>query len=134
MAARARYSRVAALFALLGGLAQIAAALAVLFLPVLGNCSPQETGELICGRVSYVQLGGNALGYSILIAMIGVGVLAVGSAQDTNRKRILLVRWGGTLFSCMVAIITGFSFGVVFVPGAVLLLVSAAWTTVQRSR
>ena len=74
-----------------------------------------------------------AFGYGILIAMIGVGALAVGSAQDTNRRRILLVRWGGTLFSLIVAIVTGFSFGIVFVPGAVLLLVSAVWTTVQRS-
>ena len=92
-----------------------------------------EGGELICNRISYIQLGGNALGYSILIAVIGVGALAVGSTQDTNRKRILLVRWGGTFFSFMVAIITGFSFGVVFVPGAVFLLVSAVWTTVLRS-
>ncbi len=94
----------------------------------------QEGGELICARLSYIQLGGNALGYGILIAMIGIGALAVGSAQDTNRKRILLVRWGGTFFSVIVAIITGFSFGIVFVPGAVLLLVSAVWTTVQRRR
>ena len=93
----------------------------------------QEGSEQICGRISYLQLGGNALGYGILIAMIGVGVLAVGSAQDTNRKRILLVCWGGTFFSFMIAIITGFSFGIVFVPGAVLLLVSAVWTAVQRS-
>jgi hypothetical protein len=92
----------------------------------------QEGGELICSRVSYIQLGGNALGYSILIAMIGAGVLAVGSAQDTNRRRVLLVRWGGTFFGFMAAIITGFSFGIVFVPGAVFLLVSAVWTTVQR--
>jgi hypothetical protein len=117
----------------MGGLVLISAALAVLFLPVLGNCSMQAGGELVCGRISYIQLGGNAFGYGILIAMIGVGVLAVGSAQDTNRRRILLVRWGGTFFSFMIAIITGFSFGIVFVPGAVLLLVSAVWTAVQRS-
>jgi hypothetical protein len=132
MAAPAKRSRAAGRFALSGGLAQMAAALAILFLPVLGNCSIQEDGGLICGRVSYIQLGGNALGYGLLIAMIGVGALAVGSAQDTNRKRMLFVRWGGTLYSFIVAIITGFSFGIVFVPGAVLLLVSAAWTTVQR--
>jgi hypothetical protein len=111
---------------------QIAAALAVLFLPVLGNCSTQEGGELTCSRLSYIQMGGNALGYGILIAMIGVGALAVGSAQDSNLQRILLVRWGATLFSGVIAIITGFSFGIVFVPGAALLLISAIWTTVRR--
>ena len=134
MTAPASRSSAAAVFAILGGLVQIAAALAILFLPVLGNCSLQESGELICGRISYIQLGGNALGYGILIAMIGVGALAVGSAQDTNRKRILLVRWGGTFFSLIVAIVTGFSFGIIFVLGAVLLLASAVWTTVQPSR
>ena len=77
-------------------------------------------------------MGGNELGYGILIAMIGVGILAVGSAQDTNRKRILLVRWGATLFSVVIAIVTGFSFGIVFVPGAALLLISAIWTMVRR--
>lgn len=92
-----------------------------------------EGGELTCSRLSYIQLGGNGLGYVLLIAMIGVGVLAVGSAQDSNRKRVLIVRWGGTAFSAIVAFITGFSFGIVFVPGAVLLLVSAVWTTIQRS-
>ena len=92
----------------------------------------QAGGELTCSRLSYIQMGGNAFGYSILIAMIGMGGLAVGSAQDTNRKRMLLVRWGGTLFSIVVVIVTGFSIGVAFAPGAVLLFVSAVWTTVQR--
>lgn len=91
-----------------------------------------EGGELVCSRLSYIQMGGNGFGYSILIAMIGVGSLAVASARDTNRKRMLLVRWGGTLFSIAVAIITGFSFGIAFMPGTVLLLASAVWTTVQR--
>jgi hypothetical protein len=91
-----------------------------------------EGGELTCSRLSYIQMGGNGFGYSILIAMIGVGSLALVSAQDTNLKRMLLVRWGGTFFSFIVVIITGFSFGIVFVPGAVFLLVSAVWTTVQR--
>jgi hypothetical protein len=132
MAAPAKRSKAAARLAVIGGLVQIAAALAILFLPVLGNCSMQEGGALTCSRLSYVQMGGNGFGYSILLAMIGVGVLAVGSAQDTNRKRILLVRWGGTLFSIAVVIVTGFSFGIAFVPGAALLLVSAMWTTVRR--
>src|SRR5512147_3086279 len=104
MAASVKRSKAAARFALSGGLVQIAAALAILFLPVLGNCSMPEGGELTCSRLSYIQMGGNRFGYSILIAMIGVGALAVGSAQDTNRKRMLLVRWGGTLFSLVVAI------------------------------
>jgi hypothetical protein len=132
MAAPAKRSIAAARFAIIGGLAQIAAALAILFLPVLGNCSMQEGGELACSRLSYIQMGGNVFGYSILIAMIGVGCLAIGSAQATNLKRLLLVRWGGTLFSFVVLIITGFSIGVAFAPGAALLLVSAVWTTVQR--
>jgi hypothetical protein len=132
MTAPKKRSRPAAYFAISGGVVQIAAALAVLFLPVLGNCSTQEGGELTCSRLSYIQMGGNALGYGILIAMIGVGALAVGSAQDSNLQRILLVRWGATLFSGVIAIITGFSFGIVFVPGAALLLISAIWTTVRR--
>ena len=92
-----------------------------------------EGGELTCSRLSYIQIGGNGFGYSILIAMIGAGVLAVGSAPDTNRARIMLIRWGGTIFSIIVAIVAGFSFGIVFVPGAVLLFASAVWTTVWRA-
>ena len=91
-----------------------------------------EGGELTCSRLSYIQMGGNGFGYSLLIAMIGVGSLALATTQDTNRKRILLVRWGGTLFSIAVVVITGFSFGIAFAPGAALLLVSAVWTTIQR--
>jgi|WetSurMetagenome_2_1015567.scaffolds.fasta_scaffold265616_2 hypothetical protein len=132
MTAPKKRSRAAAYLAIIGGLVQIAAALAILFLPVLGNCSVQEGGELICSRLSYIQMGGNAFGYGILIAMIGVGALAVSSAQESNLQRILLVRWGATLFSGVIAIITGFSFGIVFMPGAVLLLISAIWTTVRR--
>ena len=92
----------------------------------------QEGGELSCNRLSYIQMGGNGFGYSILIAMIGIGILAVGSAQETNRKRKLLVRWGGALFSSAVVIVAVFSIGITFAPGAVLLLVSAVWTTVSR--
>ena len=91
-----------------------------------------EGGELTCSRLSYIQMGGSGFGYGILIAMIGVGGLAVGSTQDTNRKRILLVRWGGTLFSIVVVIVTGFSIGIAFAPGAALLLISAVWTTIQQ--
>jgi hypothetical protein len=132
MAVPTKRSKAAARFAIIGGLVQIAAALAILFLPVLGSCSMQEGGELSCSRLSYIQMGGNAFGYGILIAMIGVGVLAVGSTQDTNRKRMLLVRWGATLFSIAVVIVTGFSIGIAFAPGAVLLFVSAVWSTLQR--
>jgi hypothetical protein len=94
MAVPVKRSKAAARLAIVGGLVQIAAALAILFLPVLGNCSMQEGGELSCSWLSYIQMGGNAFGYGILIAMIGVGSLAVGSGQDTNFKRMLLVRWG----------------------------------------
>ena len=107
MAAPVKRSQAAARFAVSGGLVQIAAALAILFLPVLGNCSMPEGGELTCSRLSYIQMGGNGFGYSILIAVIGVGSLAVASAQDTSRKRKLLIRWGGTLFSAVIAIVTG---------------------------
>src|SRR5262245_22091519 len=109
MAALPKRSNAAARLAIVGGLVQIAAALAILFLPVLGNCSMLEGGELTCSRLSYIQVGGNGFGYSILIAMMGVGVLAVGSARDTNRKRVLLIRWGGALFSIAAAFVTGFS-------------------------
>lgn len=60
-----------------------------MFLPVLGDCRMQ-TGEMICARRSYMQRGGNALGYSFLILMIGAGMLAVGSAQDSTYRRVFL--------------------------------------------
>ncbi len=132
MAAPQTRSKTAAVLAVGGGFAQVIAALAILFLPVLGSCLA-SAGGVSCVRVSYVQLGGNLLGYGILIAMIAVGVLAISSAREANRRRNLIIRWGGALFSGAAAFITGFSFGSVFVPGALLLLASAIWTTVNRA-
>ncbi len=118
--------RIAARFALIGGLVLLGAALSVLFLPVLGNCSVQA-GEMICSRLSYLQMGGNALGYALLALMCGVGFLAIESSRDSNYHRVRLIRWLGTVISLVVALITGWGFGIVFVPGALFLLASAVW-------
>ena len=133
MATSVKPSRVAFLFASSGGLAQIVAALTVLFLPVLGQCEMALGGQLVCSRLSYIQLGGNALGYGLLLLMVAIGVLAVGSTRDVNYRRVVIIRWVGALLSLVVAVITGWSFGLVFVPGAVLLLLAALRTRPQSA-
>ena len=120
--------RRASFLAITGGLAQIVAALTVLFLPVLGNCEASANGVLVCTRLSYIQYGGNPLGYGLLTLMIGLGVLAAGSARDVHHRRRLVIRWSSALLSVLVTIVTGWSFGIVFAPGALLLLIAAVGT------
>ncbi len=77
------------------------------------------TGEMIRGRRSYMQLGGNALGYSFLILLIGAGMLAAGSAQDSTYRRVLFIRLAGSITQCTCAIAAGWCFGIAFAPGGV---------------
>ena len=65
--------------------------------------------------------------------MVAIGVLAVGSTRDVNYRRVVIIRWVGALLSLVVAVITGWSFGLVFVPGAVLLLLAALRTRPQSA-
>jgi hypothetical protein len=119
--------RLASHLALMGGWIQMLAAASILFLPVLGDCWTQS-GEMICGRRSYLQIGGNTLGYGLLLLMIAAGMIAIGSTRDSNRKRVLLSRWLPALISLIVMVITAWGFGLAFAPGGVLLLAASLWT------
>jgi hypothetical protein len=119
--------------AVMGGLIQASMALSILFLPVLGGCW-LDADQMICGRQSYLQLGGNILGYTFLIAMLAVGVTTIVNSRGTNNRQMFFVRWVGTLLSFIVFIVAGFGFGIAFAPGALLLLVSALLTRRQANR
>jgi hypothetical protein len=110
-----------------GGLLQLLLALSVLFLPVFKTC--QFGGEQpTCNSESYIQMGGNTLGYIFLILMIVAGIVAAASPLDRIGRRVLFTRWLAALSSVMVAIVAGFGFGIVFAPGAILLILASLLT------
>jgi hypothetical protein len=108
------------------------AGLGILFLPVFPYCAGGGDGQDLCGGRSYIEQGGSALGYIVLILMTLAGASVVASAYDTNRPRVLRVRRVAFLLSLFVVVITIFSIGLAFDPGTVLLLFVAA-RTARRS-
>lgn len=121
---RERRHRIASRLAIIGGLVQVLVAVSILFLPVLVTCTPQG-GDLVCRGESYLQSGGNALGYTFLTLMIVAGVLAVASSRDPNLGRVFVIRWLAVLASIVVVVVAGWGFGLAFAPGALLLLLAA---------
>jgi hypothetical protein len=119
--------QVAPALALIGGLVQAYVALSLLFVPVFATCMQTDTG-LHCQRQSYVQLGGNWLGYIFLTLLIVVGAAAVAGNRDSNRQRVFFGRWLLTLISATVVVVAGWGFGITFLPGTLLLLLSAIFT------
>lgn len=109
--------RVKSRLALLGGLIHIAAAIGILFFPIFTTCMNQS-----CYGESYIQLGGNALGYSFLLSMILAGMAAVYSSFLSNVQRANVIRLFVIVASAIVIVVAGFSFGSVFIPGALLIL------------
>lgn len=112
------------LFAVTGGLMQIALSLSILCLPVLAMCM-QRGQDMECQRQSYIQQGGSPLGYGFLIALIIVGVLAVHSTRVQNAVLVNRIRGLAALVSMSFVIIGAWSIGMLFAPGGVLLLLSA---------
>ena len=124
VSARDRLHRVASRLVVFVGLVQALVAFSILFLPVFAKCVWQGN-NLVCHRETYSQQGGNALGYTLLVWIIVVSGLAVISSRDTNPGQAFLNRWVAALSSIVVAMITGWSIGIAFVPGALLLLLVA---------
>src|SRR5437016_3694992 len=83
-----------------GGLMQFLLTVSILFLPVFATC---QIGESSCFRQSYIQMGGNVLGYILFSGLILIGVLSILSTRDSNRNRALLTRWIAAAWSLLVA-------------------------------
>ena len=98
-------------------------ATSLLFLPVLITCRLGDQSEG-CYSQSYIQQGGNLLGYTFLVLMILAGILAIYSNSDSNYKRAYLSRWLVVFMSAVVFVIAGFGFGIIFAPGGLLVLLS----------
>jgi hypothetical protein len=113
------------LFAMTGGLLQIVLSLCVLFLPVFATCGPQGEAT-ICERESFIEMGGSAVGYGFLVLMIAVGVMAIVSTRIDNPTHVCWIRWFGVLSSVSFVIIGAWSIGLLFLPGALLLLIAAS--------
>ena len=118
-------TRAAMLLALAGGLLHILFTLSILFLPIFQTCKSQFGGQEVCQGYSYLDLGGNALGYGFLVLMFLGGVIVIATNRYHNRLRVLLIRWLVLLASLLVMIIAGWGFGFYFAPGALLLLLAA---------
>lgn len=110
-------------FAIAGGLAQIAVAAVILFLPVLQICL-QQGGEMICQGQSYLQQGGNPIGYVFFVLMIVAGVLAVVSTRIEGRAIAQRLRWLAFLLSISFVIVGAWGVGLAFAPGGLLILLS----------
>jgi uncharacterized membrane protein HdeD (DUF308 family) len=113
--------------ALLGGLIHVAAAIGILFFPVFTACINQD-----CYAQSYIQLGGNALGYSFLLSMILAGMATIYSSFIANVQRANAIRLLVLFASAIVIVVAGFSFGSAFIPGALLILFAVLFQTVVR--
>lgn len=112
------------LYAIIGGLFQIALSLCVLFLPVFATCGPQGQAT-ICERESYIQMGGSVVGYGFLVLMIAVCVMAIVSTRIGNPVHVCQLRWLGVLASVSFVIIGGWSIGLLFLPSGLFLLLAA---------
>src|SRR5215216_6372541 len=92
---------------ILGGLIHIAMAIGLLFLPVLITGRFGDQFEASYSQ-SYIQQGGNLLGYTLLLLMILAGITAIYSNTDSNYKRAYIVRWLVVFVSVMIVVIAGF--------------------------
>lgn len=117
-------SKRASLFALTGGLLHIALASILLFLPVFATCF-QQGQEVVCSHQSYIQQGGNFLGFGLLLLMIVAGLIAIISIQIKDRVQARRLRWIAVAATLCFAVIGAWSMGLPFIPGGLLLLLSA---------
>lgn len=113
------------LFAITGGVLQIVMSLSVLFLPIFGGTCRWQGQAMTCRQASYIEMGGNALGYGFLFLMIAVGVSAILSTRIDNPAYICWIRWFGVLSSVSFVVIGAWSIGLLFLPGALFLLIAA---------
>lgn len=104
------------MFAITGGLLQSGISLSVLFLPVIPTSSE---------RASYIQMGGNVLGYGFLCLMVAVGIMAFISTRIDNPVQVCRLRWLGVIASATFVVIGAWSIGLLFLPGTLCLLVAA---------
>lgn len=109
---------------LIAGILQLSMALVVLGAPLFSTCAIDQ-GEMVCTRQSYIQMGGNLLGYAFLAAMIAIGVIAVVT-RDWHQTRFLQVfRWVAAIVSFTFGVLGAWSIGALFLPGGVLMLFAA---------
>lgn len=112
------------LFAITGGLLHIALAGGLMFLPVFAICIRQGQ-EVVCTHQSYIQQGGNVLGLGLLLLMIVAGLIAIISTQIKDHVQARRLRWIVVAATVCFVVIGAWSIGLLFVPGGLLLLLSA---------
>ncbi|HET7090960.1 MAG TPA: hypothetical protein VFL17_20200 [Anaerolineae bacterium] len=124
-------ARLASRLALIGGLIQALVALGLLLLPVFTTCIYVD-GAPECHSQSYLQQGGSLVGYLILTLAILAGVVAVLSSQDLNSPKAVLSRWLAASAGVIVVAVGIWSIGIVFMPGTLVILLSALLTRPGR--
>lgn len=111
-------NRFASRAAFIGGLLHVIVPLAILVLPLLGECIGAN-----CVWRPYSSIG-NTVGYLTLALMILLGGIAIGTTQSKTLGQSLK-RWSLgfiVVVSLGVVYLTGWSIGISFLPGTVLLL------------
>ncbi|SRR6266498_2836652 len=130
---RGKMNWIASRIAILGGLLHLFMALSLLFLPVLITCQLADRNEA-CYSQSYIQQGGNFLGYTFLLLMIIAGIVAIYSSWDSNSKRAYFSRWLVVVASAIVFVIAGSGFGIIFAPGGLLVLLAILLQTITSAQ
>lgn len=123
-ATRSNRERVVSLITLAAGLIQSLLAIGVLFLPIFATCI-QQHNTLVCRRESYIQQGGNLVGYGFLFLMLGIGISAIISTKIQKSSQVCIFRWLAVLLTASFVVIGVWSIGLLFVPGGVLMLIAA---------
>lgn len=121
-------SRAASLLAFAGGLVQILVVPAILFLPLFQVCQGEFGGRVVCEGRSYVALGGNALGYTLLTLMLLGGAVVIVTSRNRDRLKVAVIRGLVAILSLSVVVVGGWSFGLAFAPSALLLFIAAVLT------
>lgn len=128
------HDRLATLFTFAAGAIQALLAFSILFLPVFARCMGQPDGSLDCTRMSYIQQGGNIVGYAFLGLFLGLGIAAVISPHILDARRVCLIRWLIVVVSAIFAVIGGWSIGLMFLPGGLLMVLPALSCRRQKDR
>jgi len=102
------------------GLIQIGLVLGLLSLPVFGTCIP----EVSCSYQNYIQTGGDILGYSFLAALMVLGGLMIRASQVSDVRRVRNLLLTNALVCLALGIAGARSFGPVFVPVAMMCVVT----------
>lgn len=118
-----------------GGLLQIVVALALGLLPVFKICAYFMSYPPIlawCDNETYLGMIGNVGGFLLLGSMVLAGITALLSTRLPLSLGVLWIRWAAVLIYIFTSFFADWFFRIVFLPGTLLILLSAGLTRRYR--